>query len=80
MRTSADTSSQSMAPGLEKPDDFCLADSLVHLSDDELDRLADEEAQAEVTSSAYEGIPLDKEFIKTGLIESYRKLRAERSK
>ncbi len=69
-----------MTPGLEKPDNFCLANSPVYLNDEELDRLADEEAQAEVTSSAYEGIPLDKAFIKAGLIESYRKLRAERSK
>ena len=63
----------------EEQDEFCLADSLAHLTDEELDQLADEEAQAEVTSSAYEGIPLDKEFIKAGLIESYRKLRAERA-
>ena len=79
MRTSVETSGEPVLSKLEKQDDFCLADSLVQLSDDELDRLADEEAQAEVTSSAYEGIPLDKEFIKAGLIESYRKLRAERA-
>ena len=39
--------------------------------------MAEEHAGADVSSSAYEGIPLDKGKFKAGLIESYRKLRAE---
>ena len=56
---------------------FCLADTLVHLSDAELERVCDAEAQNEVDSSAYEGIPLDKEALKTGLLASYKRLRSE---
>lgn len=58
-------------------DDCCLADVLVSMSDQELERMAEADARAEVSSSAYEGIPLDGEALKAGLLESYKKLRAE---
>lgn len=60
-------------------DDFCLADTLTDLNDEELARMAEEHAQADVSSSAYEGIPLDKERLKAGLLASYRQMRAERA-
>lgn len=56
--------------------DFSLVERYAQLSDDELERRADEEASAEAASSAYEGIPLNKERIKAGLLETYRSLRA----
>ena len=58
----------------DEDDDFCLADGLVDASDEVIERMAEE---ADVASSAYEGIPLDKEALRIGLIESYKKLRAE---
>ena len=61
----------------DEDDDFCLADGLVDASDQEIERMAEEDAEADVASSAYEGIPLDKEALRIGLIESYKKLRAE---
>ena len=57
--------------------DFSLAERYTRLSDDELERRADEEAEAEAASSAYEGIPLSKERIKAGLLDTYRSLRAK---
>ena len=59
---------------------FSLAERYAELSDDELERRADEEADAEAASSAYEGIPLDKERIKAGLLETYRNLRTEKTR
>ena len=56
--------------------DFTLAERYAQLSADELERYIEEEAEAEVSSSAYEGIPLDKERIKAGLRELYQSLRA----
>ena len=44
----------------DEDDDFCLADGLVDASDQEIERMAEEDAEADVASSAYEGIPLDK--------------------
>lgn len=64
-------------PADEKDDDFCLADAVVKLTDEQLEQLAEDDAQAEVSSCAYEGIPLDKASLKAGLIEFYRKLRTE---
>jgi spore germination protein YaaH len=56
---------------------FTLAERYVLLSEEELERYIDQEAEAEVSSSAYEGIPLDKERIKAGLRELYRELRVQ---
>lgn len=75
MRTSTENEQQSPSDAEEG---FCLADTLVDLNDEELARMAEEHAQADASSSALEGIPLDKEWLKVGLLESYRKLRAER--
>ena len=63
----------------DEDDDFCLADTLVDASDEELERMAEADAQNEVTSSAYEGIPLDKAALKTGLRAAYKRIRAERA-
>lgn len=65
------------AAAFDEDDDFCLADGLVDASDEEIEQIAEREAENEVSSSAYEGIPLDKEALRIGLIESYKKLRAE---
>ena len=56
--------------------DFTLAERYAQLSVDELERYIEAEAEAEVSSSAYEGIPLDKERIKAGLRELYQSVRA----
>ena len=61
----------------DEDDDFCLADRLVDASDEEIEQMAEQDAEADVASSAYEGIPLDKEALRIGLIESYKKLRGE---
>ncbi len=74
MRTSTKKNRQATT---NEDDDFCLADTLALMNDEELERMAEEDAQSDVSSSAYEGIPLDKATLKAGLIESYRKLRAE---
>lgn len=63
----------------DEDDDFCLADTLVGMSDEEIERMAEHDAESEVASSALSGIPLDKATLRTGLIESYQKLRAERT-
>ena len=68
---------ESHRPPDDEADDFCLADGLVDAGDQEIERMAEEDAEADVASSAYEGIPLDKEELRIGLIESYKKLRAE---
>lgn len=49
------------------------------MSDEELERMAEANAQNEVTSSAYKGIPLDKAALKTGLLAAYKQVRAERA-
>ena len=56
---------------------FTLAERYARLSEEELESYVDKEAEAEVSSSAYEGIPLDKERIKAGLLETYRALIAQ---
>ena len=66
-------------PTDDQDDDFCLADTLVNASDEELERMAETDAQNEVTSSAYEGIPLDKAALKAGLLAAYKQVRAERA-
>ena len=63
----------------DQNDDFCLADGLADASDEELERMAEADAQNEVTSSAYEGIPLDKAALRTGLLAAYKQVRAERA-
>ena len=57
--------------------DFTLAERYALLSEEEVESYAEREAEAEVSSSAYEGIPLDKERIKAGLLETYRTLIAK---
>ena len=61
----------------DEDDDFCLADGLVDASDEEIEQMAERDAENEVSSSAYEGIPLDKVRLRAGLIECYKKVRAE---
>ena len=56
---------------------FTLAERYARLSEEELESYVDKEAEAEVSSSAYEGIPLDKERIRAGLLETYRALIAQ---
>ena len=65
-------------PASAEEEAFSLVDTLTDLSDADLERMCEREAQSEVDSSAYEGIPLDKAAMKAGLLDSYRKLRAER--
>ena len=77
MRVETNTESDASSASDDAKDvlyNFSLAERYAQLSDDELERRADEEAAAEAASSAYEGIPLDKERIKTGLLETYRAL------
>ncbi len=62
---------------LDGEDDFCLADRMALASDEELEQWAEEDARDTVSSSAYEGIPLDEALLKAELIESYQRLRAE---
>ena len=57
-----------------------MADTLTDLTDEELARMAEEHAEADVSSSALEGIPLDKERLRAGLLASYQKMRAERQR
>ena len=63
----------------KKDEDFRLADALTLRSDEELEQMAEEHAQADVSSSAYEGIPLDKAALKAGLLAAYKQVRAERA-
>jgi hypothetical protein len=76
VRTSTENDRQ---PDDEEEESFCLADTLTDLSDEELARMAEEHAEADVSSSALEGIPLDKERLKAGLLASYQRMRAERA-
>lgn len=76
METSAEN--DEFQPPSAEDETFCLADTLTDLTAAELERVCDAEAQNEVDSSAYEGIPLDKAALKAGLLESYKKVRAER--
>ena len=75
MRTSTENDQQ---PAADDEESFCLADTLTDLTDEELARMAEEHAEADVSSSALEGIPLDKERLRVGLLASYQKMRAER--
>lgn len=60
-------------------DDFCLADTVVGMSDEEIARLAKQEAESEVSSSALSGIPLDQAPLEEGLTMMYLRVRAERT-
>ena len=75
MRTSTENDQQ---PAADDADGFCLADTLADLTDAELEQMAEEHAQGDVSSNALEGIPLDKARMKAGLLASYQKMRAER--
>lgn len=75
MRTSTENDHQ---PDDDQEESFCLADTLTDLTDAELERMAEEHAEADVSSSALEGIPLDKARLKAGLLASYQQMRAER--
>ena len=77
METSAEN--DEYQPASAEDSAFCLADTLTDLSDAELERVCEVEAQNEVDSSAYEGIPLEKEALKAGLLVAYKKLRDERA-
>ena len=68
MRVETSTESDEYQPASAKDKAFSLADTLV----------CEKLAQNEVDSSAYEGIPLDKESLKAGLLVSYKKVRDER--
>jgi hypothetical protein len=50
---------------------------LMASSEEALDQLAEQEAKAEVISSTFEGIPLDKEGLKARLLTGYFELRAK---
>ena len=77
MTSSAQIQFREADAGATDREDFCLAERLLLLTDEELNRLADQEAAAEVASSAYEGIPLDQAALRTGLLETYRLLIAK---
>ena len=72
------TSTENDHQPADEEDRFSLAETLKEISDEELARMAEEHAEADVSSSALEGIPLDKERLKAGLLASYQKMRAER--
>ena len=55
-----------------------MADTLADLTHEELARMAEEHAEAEISSSALEGIPLDKERLKAGLLATYQQMHTER--
>ena len=59
---------------------FSLAERYALLDDAALERLALAEAEAEVISSAYEGIPLDGVKLKAELLATYREIRAEQQR
>ncbi len=75
----ASTENDEYQPASAEDKAFCSADTLTNLSDAELEKLCDSLAQNEVDSSAYEGIPLDKEALKAGLLVGYKKVRDERT-
>ena len=77
MKTSAEN--DEYHPASAEDNAFCLADTLTNLSDADLEKVCEAEAQNEVDSSALEGIPLDKAELKAGLLVSYKKLRDERA-
>lgn len=77
MASSAQIQIREASAGAVEREDFCLAERLLLLTDEELNQLADQEAAAEVASSAYEGVPLDQAALRTGLLETYRVLIAQ---
>ena len=54
---------------------FTLAERYALLTEAELEQRIDQEADIEVSSSAYEGVPLDKEEVKNVLRRTYQRLR-----
>ncbi len=63
----------------DEDDDFCLADTLVGMSDEEIERMAERDAESEVSSCALSGIPLDQTALEGGLTALYLRVRAERA-
>ena len=55
---------------------FTLAERYALLSEAELEQRIEQEADIEVSSSAYEGVPLDKEEVKNVLRRTYQRLRS----
>ena len=72
------TESDEYQPASSKDKAFSLADTLTDLDNTQLEQVCEKLEQNEVDSSAYEGIPLDKESLKAGLLVSYKKVRDER--
>ena len=78
MVTSAEPKSQRKHPAATRPaEGFSLAERYALLSDAELEEMAARKARAEVTSSAYEGVPLDEPKLRAELLALYREIRAE---
>ena len=78
MRVETSTESDEYQPARAEDKAFSLADTLTDLDNTQLEQVCEKLAQNEVDSSAYEGIPLDKESLKAGLLVSYKKMRDER--
>ncbi len=76
-----ETSTKPAVPPVDKAgsdDDlynFTLAERYALLTEAELEQRIDQEADIEVSSSAYEGVPLDKEEVKNVLRRTYQRLR-----
>ncbi len=76
-----ETSTKPAGPPVDKAgsgDDlynFTLAERYALLTEAELEQRIDQEADIEVSSSAYEGVPLDKEEVKNVLRRTYQRLR-----
>ena len=79
MRVETSTENDEYQPASAEDTAFSLADTLTGLDDAQLEQVCEALAQNEVASSAYEGIPLDKDSLKAGLLESYKRVRDERA-
>ncbi len=79
MRVETSTENDEYQPASAEETAFSLADTLADLDDTQLEQMCEALAQNEVASSAYEGVPLDKDSLKAGLLESYKRVRDERA-
>lgn len=66
-------------PASAEDEAFCLADTLTGMSDEEIARMAKQEAESEVSSCALSGIPLDQAPLEEGLTMVYLRVRAEQA-
>ena len=79
MSVETSTESDEYQPASAEDNAFSLADTLTDLDDAQLEQVCEQLAQNEVASSAYEGIPLDKDSLKAGLLVSYKRARDEQA-